>query len=113
MALGAYFQPKGMTLENFAKVHAALDAAGQGNNPHRLHHSCFGPDGELMVFDIWDSEEEFQKFGAVLMPILAEHGIDAVLGQDRHQDRVDSILKLDRAEKAGPDDQDTGEVPAA
>ncbi|MFZ0743277.1 MAG: single-stranded DNA-binding protein, partial [Terracidiphilus sp.] len=27
--------------------------------------------------------------------------------------RVDSILKLDRAEKAGPDDQDAGEEPAA
>jgi single-strand DNA-binding protein len=27
--------------------------------------------------------------------------------------RVDSILKLDRAEKAGPEDQDTGEEPAA
>ncbi len=27
--------------------------------------------------------------------------------------RVDSILKLDRAEKAGPDDQDVGEEPAA
>ena len=27
--------------------------------------------------------------------------------------RVDSIFKLDRAEKAGPEDQDTGEEPAA
>ena len=27
--------------------------------------------------------------------------------------RVDSILKLDRAEKAGPEDQDDGEEPAA
>ena len=27
--------------------------------------------------------------------------------------RVDSILKLDRAEKAGPEDQDAGEEPAA
>jgi single-strand DNA-binding protein len=27
--------------------------------------------------------------------------------------RVDSILKLDRAEKAGPEDQDAGEDPAA
>jgi single-strand DNA-binding protein len=27
--------------------------------------------------------------------------------------RVDSILKLDRAEKAGPEDQDPGEEPAA
>ena len=30
-----------------------------------------------------------------------------------HQIRVDSVLKLDRAEKAGPEDQDAGEEPAA
>jgi hypothetical protein len=77
MALGAYFQTKGMTLDSYNEVHARLDAAGQGHNPHRLHHSCFGPEGDMMVFDIWDSEAEFQAFGAVLMPILADLGIDA------------------------------------
>lgn len=76
MAIGVYFNTK-MTLEQYFDVHERLDAAGEGNNPHRLHHSCFGPDGELMVFDVWDSEEEFQKFGAALMPVLAEVGVDA------------------------------------
>jgi hypothetical protein len=30
-----------------------------------------------MVYDIWESPEAFQAFGATLMPILDEIGIDA------------------------------------
>jgi hypothetical protein len=29
-----------------------------------------------MVYDIWDSPESFQAFGQVLMPILADLGVD-------------------------------------
>lgn len=76
MAIAAYFHPKGMTLAQFEEVHRRLDKVGQAENPHRLHHSCFGEDGELMVFDVWDSPESFEAFGAVLMPILAEVGVD-------------------------------------
>ncbi|HWC33473.1 MAG TPA: hypothetical protein VG650_01480 [Mycobacteriales bacterium] len=76
MSIGVYFNTK-MTLDQYREVHKRLDEAGDGNNPHRLHHSCFGPDGELMIFDVWDSPEAFQAFGATLMPILAEVGVDA------------------------------------
>jgi hypothetical protein len=44
--------------------------------PGRLHHSCFGDDGDLMVYDIWDSSESFGEFGKALMPILARVGVD-------------------------------------
>lgn len=73
MAIAAYFHPKGMTLEQFNEVQRRLDAAEPEGC---IHHSCFGEDGELMVFDIWDSPETFQAFGAVLMPILGEVGVD-------------------------------------
>ncbi|HVT64892.1 MAG TPA: hypothetical protein VHD81_07050 [Mycobacteriales bacterium] len=75
MALAAYFHPEGMTLAQFSEIHAKLEAAGEGKNSHRLHHSCFGTDGDLMIYDIWDSEDAFQAFGAKLMPMLAEMGI--------------------------------------
>ena len=77
MAIAVYFNPNGMTLKAFEEIHRRLDEAGQANNPHRLHHSCFGEDGQLMVFDVWDSPESFEAFGAVLMPILADVGVDA------------------------------------
>jgi hypothetical protein len=76
MAIAAYFHPKGMTLAQFEEIHRRLDDAGEAGNTHRLHHSCFGTDGDLMVYDVWDSPESFEAFGKVLMPNLAEVGVD-------------------------------------
>jgi hypothetical protein len=76
MAIAVYFHPKQMTLDKFNKTHRLLADAGQANPAGRIHHSCFGEDGELMVFDIWDSAESFEAFGATLMPILGKVGID-------------------------------------
>jgi hypothetical protein len=75
--IAAYFHPKNMSLEQFNEVHRRLDAAGHGEDPHRLHHSCIGEDGDLMVYDIWDSPESMEAFGAVLLPIPQEVGVDA------------------------------------
>ena len=77
MPVAVYFHPQGMTLEQFEEIHRRLNEAGEGGNPARLHHSCFGPDGDLMVYDIWDSTDSFEAFGHRLMPILAEVGVDA------------------------------------
>jgi hypothetical protein len=41
-----------------------------------IHLSCFGDDGDLMVYQVWESPESFEAFGATLMPILAVVGID-------------------------------------
>jgi len=76
MALAIYFHPKGMTLSQFNEIHRRLAEAGASEQGGRLHHSCFGEDGALMVYDIWESQEAFQAFGATLMPIIAEVGVD-------------------------------------
>jgi len=55
MAIAAYFHPKNMTLAQFNEIHWRLEKAGAEPDPHRLDHSCFGDDGDLMVYDIWDS----------------------------------------------------------
>ena len=75
MAIAVYFHPKGMTLAQFAEIHRLLEEKGAGSPDGRLHHSCFGEDGHLMVFDIWESMEQFESFGTYLMPILAELGV--------------------------------------
>lgn len=76
MSIAVYFHPTGMTLAKFEEIHERLAAAGHANPPGRLHHSCFGSDDELMVYDVWESQETFDAFGAVLMPILGEVGVD-------------------------------------
>jgi hypothetical protein len=65
-----------MTLEQFKESHRRLDEAGAGDPKGRIHHSCFGQDGDLMVYDVWESPEAFDAFGQTLMPILSEIGID-------------------------------------
>jgi hypothetical protein len=76
MAIAIYFHPESMNTAQYDQAIKALEAAGVGSPPGRLHHSCFGPPEHLMVYDVWDSAESFQKFGETLMPILGEIGLD-------------------------------------
>ena len=38
-----------MTLKQFEEIHRRLDEAGEEKNAHRIHHSCFGEDGDLVT----------------------------------------------------------------
>lgn len=76
MAIGVYFQPQGMTGAQYDQIMQRLDAAGAARPDGRLHHSCFGPPDGLMVYDVWDSPEAFERFGQTLMPILADMGVE-------------------------------------
>lgn len=76
MAIAVYFHPESMDAKAYDTAMARLQAAGAAAPKGRLHHSCFGPSDSLMVYDIWESPEAFEAFGAVLMPILAEIGLD-------------------------------------
>jgi hypothetical protein len=76
MAIGIYFRPASMNAEQYDEVIRRLDAAGAGKPPGRSYHVCFGTGDQLQVFDIWDSQEAFDRFGATLMPILQELRLD-------------------------------------
>jgi hypothetical protein len=49
MAIAVYFHAKGMTLDQFTESHRSLDVEGASTPAGRIHHSCFGADGDLMV----------------------------------------------------------------
>jgi hypothetical protein len=72
--IAVYVKPKTLTLEQYNKARKDLEAAG-ANMDGRKHHSCFGEDGQLMVFEIWDSQENYDAFGKFLMPVLQDVGI--------------------------------------
>ena len=74
--IGAYFSPVSMNVEQYEDVLKRLEAAGQGAPKGRVYHSAFGANDHLMVFDIWEDQASFEAFGPILMPILAEVGID-------------------------------------
>jgi hypothetical protein len=77
MPIAIYFHPDAMTTAKYDEIMRRLESAGQAKPKGRSHHSTFGPDDALMVYDIWDSQEDFEAFGATLMPLLAELGVDA------------------------------------
>jgi hypothetical protein len=54
---------------HYASRHSSIPPKG------RLDHICFGSGTGLQVFDVWDSQASFDKFGETLMPILDAIGL--------------------------------------
>ncbi len=75
MALGIYFAHAGFTPEKYDQAIAKLEAAGAGAPKGRTFHSALESDGMMNIFDIWESQEDFDAFGATLMPILGDLGV--------------------------------------
>ncbi len=77
MAIGVYFSNFSMTADRYREVLKQLEAAGLGKPKGRKYHAIFGDTNDLMVFDVWESQAEFDAFGAVLMPIHEKAGVAA------------------------------------
>ena len=67
--------PAGIPLEQVQSVSSAVLAAG-GPPAGGISHAVVVDDGQIKVFDVWESMEEFEKFGETLMPILGGLGAD-------------------------------------
>lgn len=76
MSFVVRFTPKSMSSKQYDEVMKRLEAAGAGSPEGRLYHVAFGSRDALRVSDIWDTRENFDRFGETLMPILQELGID-------------------------------------
>jgi hypothetical protein len=76
MALGLYFAPSGFTTDVYDEAIRRLEAAGAAAPAGRTRHYAFVSDRTVQVFDVWESMEQFEAFGATLMPILDELGVD-------------------------------------
>ncbi len=76
MALGIYFTHTGFTQDKYEEALRQLEAAGAGAPAGRTYHVALETNGEIQVFDVWESQEEFEAFGVTLMPILTGLGAD-------------------------------------
>ena len=70
------FTPAGMTAAKYNECIEKLNAAGAGSPKGRSYHVCYGDPNGVQVTDVWESMEDFQAFGATLIPILQSLGID-------------------------------------
>ena len=90
MALGFYFTPSSFTASKYDEAITRLEAAGAGAPAGRLSHVALETDGQIQVFDVWDSQESFEAFGETLLPIMGALGADP--GQP-HISPVHNIIK--------------------
>ena len=73
--IAIYIVTKNMTSEQHTQGRARLAEAGAPESAMKLH-SCFGEEGKLQVFDIWESQEAFDEFLTYLGPVMGELGIE-------------------------------------
>jgi hypothetical protein len=73
--IAVYIVTKNMTAEQHTEGRKRLREAGAPESAMRLH-SCFGEDGKLQVFDVWDSQEAFDELLTHLGPVMGEIGIE-------------------------------------
>jgi hypothetical protein len=76
MALGFYITGKDFTQDKYDTTTRQLEEAGAGAPDGRISHVAVETNGEIQVFDIWESQAAFEAFGATLIPILTEAGIE-------------------------------------
>ena len=76
MALALYFSPSSFAPETYDEVLKRLEAAGAGAPPGRVYHAALEGEGGIHVFDVWESQEQFEEFGKTLLPILSELEVD-------------------------------------
>jgi hypothetical protein len=70
--------PQG-TQEQYDGIWSDLRASGNGNPKGLLYHvGAPKPNGGWMVFDVWESAEDFQAFGNTLMPLIQKNNIKPV-----------------------------------
>ena len=76
MAIGVSFYRRDDDGDPVPRDNRALEAAGAGRPNGRLHHTGFGADGQLQVFDVWESQATFDEFGKAVRPIPQKVAID-------------------------------------
>ena len=91
MPIGIYLEIQNLNADTYAAINARL--CDLDDPPGRTFHAAFHVGEQLHVFDVWESHDAFDAFGATLVPLLTEYGVDP--GQPR-------IGEIERIVAAGP-----------
>ncbi len=64
------------TAQKYDETLPLVKASGEFPPDGLEYHVAFESGGSFRVSEIWDSREQFEKFGERLMPILADAGVE-------------------------------------
>jgi hypothetical protein len=70
MSIVVRFNPTNLTKEKYDESVRRLEEAGSWPPDGLEYHVFFGPEENLHVSEIWDSQEQLAAFGERMMPIL-------------------------------------------
>jgi hypothetical protein len=78
MSIVVRFAPESVTTQQYDQAVERVNQELGEELPDgcELHVAFIGPDGNVRVSEIWDSQEQLEAFGQRLMPLLAELGIE-------------------------------------
>lgn len=76
MAVAVYFHPASLNEQQYRNVVDQLTSAGSWPPAGLVHHSCFGEGDNLMVYEIWETQEALDAFVQELMPVLQLQELD-------------------------------------
>jgi hypothetical protein len=71
------FEVSGATAPKYDEVIRRLTAMGERVPDGQMYHVCYGDKDRLQVIDVFESRVKLDAFGAKLMPLLQELGIEA------------------------------------
>ena len=77
MAVLAMFEVNGATSSKYDEVIRRLTEMGQRVPDGQMYHICYGDRQRLQVMNVFESRAKLDAFGAKLMPILQDMGIEA------------------------------------
>jgi hypothetical protein len=77
MAIIVRFEVAGADSSKYDEVIRRLTEIGQRVPDGQMYHICYGDRQRLQVIDVFQSQAKLDAFGAKLMPILQEMGIEA------------------------------------
>ena len=73
-AIVTVFDLRGEPPEQYDQTVKALEAVGVGSPQGRLYHVACLKEGEVMVVDVWESQELFERFAQTLGTVAQEVG---------------------------------------
>jgi len=76
MAIIVRFEVAGADSSKYDEVIRRLTEIGQRVPDGQMYHICYGDRQRLQVIDVFQSQAKLDAFGAKLMPILQEMGIE-------------------------------------
>ena len=75
MSILVRYPPSNVSKETYDKVRKTLEDAGEWPADGCELHVCFGPEDDVRVSEIWESQGTFEAFGETLQPRLEEGGV--------------------------------------